>query len=55
VSLFHDEYSWEVEEGIEEEIRALSVNCIIRAGEYLKLPIPLDGEGKIGRTWKDVH
>jgi len=55
VSLFHDEYSWEVEEGIEEEIRVLSVNCIIRAGEYLKLPIPLDGEGKIGHTWKDVH
>lgn len=55
VSLFHDEYSWEVEDGIEEEIRQLTVECIIKAGEYLKLPLPLDGEGKVGRTWRCVH
>lgn len=54
-SLVHDEYSWEVEDGIEEEIRQLTVECIIKAGEYLKLPLPLDGEGKIGKNWKDVH
>lgn len=54
-SLVHDEYSWEVEEGIEEEIRLMTVDCIVKAGEYLKLPLPLDGEGKIGRNWKDVH
>ncbi len=55
ISLFHDEYSWEVEDGIEEEIRQLTVECIVKAGEYLKLPLPLDGEGKIGKNWKDVH
>lgn len=54
-SLVHDEYSWEVEAGIEEEIRLMTVDCIVKAGEYLKLPLPLDGEGKIGRNWKDVH
>lgn len=55
ISLIHDEYSWEAEDGIEEEIRKMSVDCIIKAGEYLKLPLPLDGEGKIGKSWRDVH
>lgn len=57
ISLIHDEYSWLVEDGVHEEIRKMSVDCIIRAGEYLKLPLPLDGEGKMSfeGSWKDVH
>lgn len=55
VSLVHDEYSWEVEPGVEEDIRQLTVKAIVRAGELLKLPIALDGEGKIGISWKNVH
>jgi hypothetical protein len=57
VSLFHDEYSFEVLDGIEEDIRSMSINCIIEAGEFLKLPIELDGEGKMSKngSWKDVH
>jgi hypothetical protein len=57
ISLIHDEYSWLVEDGIEEEIRQMSVDCIIEAGVYLKLPLPLDGEGKMSfeGSWKDVH
>lgn len=54
-NLTHDEYSWIVEDGIEEDIRQISVKAIIEAGEFMKLPIPLDGEGKIGRSWKEVH
>lgn len=55
VSLAHDEYSWEVEPGVEEEIRELTIKAIVRAGEIIKLPLPLDGEGKIGKSWRDVH
>lgn len=57
ISLIHDEYSWLAEDGIEEEIRQLSVDCIIKAGVYLKLPLPLDGEGKASfeGSWRDVH
>ena len=57
ISLVHDEYSWIVEDGINEEIRQLSVDCIIKAGIYLKLPLPLDGEGKMSfeGSWRDVH
>ena len=57
VSMFHDEYSWEVEDGAEEEIRCKSVNGIVKAGEILKLALPLAGEGKMSYegSWKDVH
>lgn len=56
-NLTHDEYSWQTEDGIQEEIRSMSVQCIRDAGKYLKLPIELDGEGKMAYngSWKDVH
>jgi hypothetical protein len=52
-----DEYSWEVEDGVQEEIRELSVKAIIKAGEYLKLALPLNGEGKLSfeGSWLHVH
>lgn len=57
VSMVHDEYSWEVEDGVQEDIRDLGVKAIVKSGETLKLSLPLDGEGKISfeGTWKDVH
>jgi len=54
-NLTHDEYSWIVEEGIEDTIRQFSVNAIIEAGKFMKLPLELDGEGKIGMSWMEVH
>lgn len=57
LSMVHDEYSWEVEDGIEEEIVALAEKAIVKAGEYLKLSLPLAAEGKKSYegSWKDVH
>jgi DNA polymerase I-like protein with 3'-5' exonuclease and polymerase domains len=57
VSMMHDEYSWEVEDGIENEVKEISVKAIIKAGELLKLALPLNGEGKISYegSWRDVH
>jgi hypothetical protein len=57
VSMVHDEYSWEIEDGIQEEIREMSVEAIRQAGRTLKLALPLEGEGKLSfeGTWKDVH
>ena len=57
ISMVHDEYSWEVEDGAQEVIREMSVKAIVKAGEVLKLALPLNGEGKISYegTWKDVH
>lgn len=62
VSMFHDEYSWEVFENkkdtlenVAEEIAEMCVKAIVKAGEDLNLRIPLDGEAKIGLNWRDVH
>lgn len=57
VSMVHDEYSWEVEDGVEEEIRTMSEKAIVKAGEALKLALPLAAEGKMSfqGSWKDVH
>lgn len=57
VSMIHDEYSWECEDGAEEWVRQRSVQAIRKAGELLKLSLPLDGEGKkaYNGSWKDVH
>lgn len=52
-----DEYSWEIENGIEHEIIELAEKAIVKAGEYLKLALPLAAEGKMSYegSWKDVH
>lgn len=53
----HDEYSWEVEDGAEEVISEMTELAIVKAGEILKLSIPLAAEGKMAYngSWKDVH
>lgn len=57
ISMVHDEYSFQVQDGVHEEIRDLSVKAIVKAGEYLGLALPLAGEGKMSfeGSWKDVH
>lgn len=57
ISLVHDEYSWEVEEGIQDDVAKLMVDCMVESGKYLKLPLELAGEAKISfeGSWRDVH
>lgn len=57
ISMVHDEYSWEVEDGVEDDIVEMGEKAIIKAGEFHKLTIPLDAEGKkaYNGTWRDVH
>jgi hypothetical protein len=52
-----DEYSFEVEAGIEDEVVALAENGIKQAGIILKLALPLGAEGKWSYegSWRDVH
>ena len=51
----HDEYEFECEEGIAEEIARMIEKAIEKAGQYLKLKVPLAGEGKVGKSWCEVH
>ncbi len=52
-----DEYSFEVEGGIEDDIVAMGVKAIVSAGVALKLSLPLAGEGKksFEGSWRDCH
>jgi DNA polymerase I-like protein with 3'-5' exonuclease and polymerase domains len=51
----HDEWQAEVKEDQAEMFGELSVKAIIDAGEYYNFRCPLDGEYKIGKSWKDTH
>ncbi len=57
ISMQHDEYSWETEDGINDDIRDMGARAIVAAGEALKLSLPLQGEGKMSfeGSWRDVH
>ena len=52
-----DEYSWEVEDGVQEDIVRMGEKAIMKAGELRKMSIPLAGEGKMSYngSWRDVH
>jgi len=51
----HDEWQAEVSNKDAEAFAAISVKAIQLAGEYFKFRIPLDGEAKIGKNWKETH
>ena len=51
----HDEVQAEVEESKAEFLVDLAVSCISKAGMDFKLNCPLDGNYKIGTTWKETH
>lgn len=55
VIYYHDEYSWEHNPEVSEEIRTLVVKAFVKGGEYLKLSVPLAGEAKTGLSWYDIH
>ena len=51
----HDEYEFECAEEVAEEIARMIEKAIEKAGEHLKLKVPLAGEGKVGKSWCEVH
>jgi hypothetical protein len=55
VQYFHDEFGVETEPDISEEIAKIMEWCMVEAGRKLNLNVPLVGEAKTGRTWKDTH
>lgn len=51
----HDEYEYECSNEIAEEVSKMIEKAITKAGEFLKIKVPLAGEGKVGKNWKEVH
>lgn len=55
VNVVHDEMLFECLPEVAEDVRQITEESIRRAGVMLRLRCPMKGEGKIGRTWLDVH
>ena len=51
----HDEWQIEVKEGSEDIVGKLGVEAIKKAGEAFNMRCPLDGEYKVGNSWRDTH
>lgn len=55
IGYWHDEAEFECEDAVAEEIAEMIGKAIEKAGQYLKIKVPLAGEGKVGKNWKEVH
>lgn len=55
VQYTHDEYGVEVDSSISEEVAKIMEWTMAEAGIRLKLSVPLVGESKIGKNWKETH
>lgn len=55
VGNYHDEIDQETTPELAEYVGKILEESIIKAGEYLKLNVPLAGESKQGRSWRDIH
>ena len=51
----HDEWQLECRPNDTERIGRLGVEAIVEAGEKLGVRMKLDGEFKVGNTWKETH
>ena len=55
LAFIHDELQWETTPELAEDLKFKLELSAVMAGEYYNLRIPINAEGKIGRTWADVH
>jgi DNA polymerase I-like protein with 3'-5' exonuclease and polymerase domains len=55
VANVHDEWQTEVEESRADEAGQLGKQAIKEAGIVLNMRCPLDGEYKVGNSWKETH
>ena len=51
----HDQTDWECSLEIAEDLKKLIEDCYEKSGTYLKLSVPLAGDGKIGANLYEVH
>jgi DNA polymerase-1 len=54
IIFYHDEYAYESEPDIADELGFVMVDSMRKAGEYYNLRLPIDGKYAIGKDWS-VH
>lgn len=55
VCWYHDEYTIECDEDIAEDVKRISEESIVWAGNHFKISCPHEGHGKIGKNWYEIH
>lgn len=55
VCFYHDEYTFECDEDIAEDVKRITEEGIAWAGRFYNIKCPHVGQGKIGRNWYEVH
>lgn len=55
VCFYHDEYTIECDEDIAEDVKAISEQCIVDAAKFYNIACPHVGDGKVGKSWWDIH
>ena len=55
VAHMHDEYQWEVLEEHSQEVAEIVKDSIAKAGRWLKLSVPMEGDVVIGMNWAETH
>lgn len=51
----HDEFQYEIWPKDEEVVTELALKAFQRAGEWLNVRVPIEGEVKVGQNWKETH
>lgn len=55
IATVHDEWQFETDPDIGEEVGKIAVGAIRRAGEHFKFRCVLAGEWKVGKNWAECH
>jgi len=55
VCFYHDEYTFECDPDIAEDVKKISEESIAWAGRFYNILCPHVGQGKIGNSWYAVH
>jgi len=55
VATVHDEFQMEVLDAHVDRVRELALDAMLRAGTHLGINLPMEGDIKVGRTWRDTH
>lgn len=55
IIFYHDEVEYEVREDHAEECKEIVEKSFPQASKFYNLNVPLIGEGKLGKSWFDVH
>lgn len=55
VATIHDEFQMEVRDDHVARVRELALESMLKAGTHLGINLPMEGDVKVGKTWKKTH